>query len=198
MRYILPTLFLTSVLILTGCDSGSDPKHQETPTDSTSYAYYPLEVGNYWVYSWYNFPNDTVRIKHVIDTAIINGMSYFLIVDSIFRFNNKFLRTDTTFVRYSADNTIVERVRDSERVYIDFNKQFVTMEGPFYPGIIFEKYQVDSSTYHRFYDCYDIIFREVEPLTITLSKNIGEVKRNGLYTDIGILISASVNGISYP
>ena len=107
-------LFLIIALfsILITCPS----KYSQTQPDTS---YFPLAIGNQWVYEASNFPYpDTIT---VVDTQTVNGKLYFAFRDnssSLYRYtwyrkdNNKIYIVDTLAVRLDPSNIIEYMIYD--------------------------------------------------------------------------------------
>lgn len=110
-------LLLAVVSLLFACDDDS----KELPNPGTMSNYFPLEVGNWWIYSHWN-PNAKIYEKsEIIGTKTINGNLFY-------EFSNRFYDSTGTIEIQSEfyrmeDNRIYKYYsdRDSAFIYIDLN-----------------------------------------------------------------------------
>lgn len=120
-------LFLLSftLVVLASCEKEVDsPLIEDEPQPTTHNAYFPLEIGNYWVYQHVNRDaSNNETLTEIIDSIVverdtfINGKQYFVIEGTNYPYNGgdwetiELLRDSLGYlvnhqgaVRFSADN----------------------------------------------------------------------------------------------
>jgi len=168
---------------------------------STDYAFFPLEVGNEWIYETLDYHNgdtsDTflVTFKIVNDTLMPNGKVYYEFYNSFYPENQIFYRADKIEEKVYIYN---DSFSDSEFLVYDFNPYQQTFEvlgsNVFvYSGIDLVGLLPIYKSYYEFYfqASVDDLYR--------LSRDIG-ISMWGRYNwgfTIGKLIRAKVNGKYY-
>jgi len=187
-------LVLSFIFIGNGCEqtapSGNQPIVQSIYTNS----FFPMHLGDYWIYTARGNTADTLKRSEIFDTTIIAGNKYFAL-------REKYLgkisgwKADTMYLRFIDSNRLVRRIGGIDSIYINLASYMTSSVGPKYPGIISEFPINDSIPLGSFDSVMTIIFRSVEPNTMELVKNLGEIARN---VPTFVLVAAKIGSTYYP
>lgn len=93
---------------------------KENPVESTSSHYFPLEIGNEWIYESYADTNITLNLR-VTGLMKMNNLNYFILVSANFNRTNKVGKEDTIFIRSSNGMKFYEYHPSGETLYLDFS-----------------------------------------------------------------------------
>ncbi|HET9135942.1 MAG TPA: hypothetical protein VFO76_04840 [Candidatus Kapabacteria bacterium] len=185
-------LIVSAIFVISGCGSSSEPPLSVPTTYSNSF--YPLSVGNYWVYAGRLSITDTLMRADVIDTVEFEKNSYFRVVQS---YLGALLgqRPDTLRLRFVSPTLLVRYLNGRDSAYIDFGTFANGYGGPRYPGLIAEYPETDSISLGKFDSCKNIIFRGGAEETFSVfAPNIGEIIR---YTPGFVLVQAKIEDKIY-
>ena len=167
---------------------------------SSDYSFFPLEVGNEWVYETFDFYIDTsdtylITFKVISDTIMPNGNTYYEFLNYFNIGSSIYFRADKINEKVYIYNDLFP---DSEFLVYDFNPNqqsydFMNSIAHVATGID----QVGNLSFHESY--FEFSFSASVDEVIRTSKNIG-ISMWGQYQwggTIGKLISAKVNGKNY-
>jgi hypothetical protein len=167
-------LFIAAFLAAILMDScGNSPEPPQPTSVTYSNPFFPLEVGNYWTYTFYFRTSDTLLRCSIVDSVNINGNKYFLYSRS-YR-DTLHYRNDTLYLRFINNSNLVRYIGGVDSPYINFDSVTYSTDGQYYPGLVFEYPMTDSVPIGRFDSCKKIVFSSREPDYSNFVQNIGAV-----------------------
>ena len=200
MKHLM-LIALVSLVIFLACnknESNSDPVPQESVLE-----YYPLTVGNYWIYgksncdsTWTECNSTSIDSNYVSKDTMINGVQYFKIEGGNFISNEPLFLRDS--LEYIVDNhgNIKFSNKDFET---KFNEQYVVANGdtlyfwyskmvevPFVVQVPSGEYTCldNKLSFFRIHENFETEFNG----HYALSKNVGLVYQN-------VMFASSTGGI---
>lgn len=179
------------VFLINSCNYESSPVFPVYTSE-----YFPLQIGNKWTYKW--LLDDQLWTNEVTGTKIIDEHLYFICVRS---YNDGFI--DTSYYRVDNNNVVIINFLNQDYIYIDFERP-IREEWPSYAdffGYIRRKglsFSVDAGTFN------DVIEVFWDNTTVSdlyefnhYAPNVGLIESFG-FRRASVLVSAVVNGVSYP
>lgn len=154
--------------------------------------YYPLAMGNYWVYGPSSNTSDTTLIVQVTDTLRHGGQLYYKIVSTPVG-AIKGEAPDTIEVRFSEDSLVVRFINGADSSFLDLGATTI-VPTTIYPGVVSYFPYRDSTVLGIFDSCKVITFGGMEPASSVYARGIGEIERTSARL---ILTSAKLGDSSY-
>jgi hypothetical protein len=165
--FLFIAVFLAAIL-MDSC--GSSPESPQPTSVTYSNPFFPLEVGNYWVYTNYS---DTLLRCTIPDTVNIGGSKYFKYAMSYeYPLVHK---NDTLYLRFINNSILSRYIHGGDSAYINFDSVIYSTHDAQYTGLVLEYPAVDSVPLGRFDSCKVIIFRAPEIEYSEFVMNIGPV-----------------------
>jgi hypothetical protein len=194
--FLFIAVFLAAILI----DScGNSPEPPQPTVVTYSNPFFPLEVGNFWIYNRVSYPEDTLYRSEIKDTVRLSGNLYYILMttysDTSLYFRKK---NDTSYLRFVDNNLLVRYIAGIDSAYINFATptNYMTGEGPHYPGLLYQYPAYDSTTLGQFDSCKLIAFHNAEPNYGYFVKNIGAVEKGS--DPLITLVRAKIGSTVYP
>lgn len=188
------SLLLTIVLfVLVGCDSEGDNPNTtpNIPKDTIAYdRFLPMQIGNYWAYSYTNYVYDTSFVLKIIDTVRLQGQLFYMFEEEYLDHSDE--HTDTSYYRFSGKDSLHKIINNNDVLYIDFITKALDDRGPRYPALVWDYSYRDSSFIGDYDSCRSVVFGGPESTFEFYAPTIGKL---GLLT-LGyhyMLIGARVN-----
>lgn len=166
------------IFLLLGCKQSAEPK---PVNNTTAYdTWYPLEVGNYWIYIITGSSQDTTKKVYVKDTITFGGNLYYLVEEHNFDNIHKKSKIDTLYLRFPTQDILHWYKNSKDSLYIDFTKFVPSIPGTPIPGYKLKYPSFDSTFLGSFDSCMEVYYGgNEESYGYHLSK-IGELERIGL------------------
>jgi hypothetical protein len=196
MKKIFKFIALLSIIIVfsTGCKQSSSSESSSTSTAFTN-PFFPMDVGDFWVYKELGSTHDSVKRNEIIGTSVIQGNTYFNIKE--IWYGKPASWNDTVLFRFIDSGMLVKYIGGIDSPYINFSPPIVWVQsGEKYPGLLNAYPFSDSISIGRFDSLKYIIFRGLEPSWAEFAKNIGGIEWD--YPATMTLIRAKVGGKNYP
>jgi hypothetical protein len=169
------------------------------PDDPSTNEYYPLQVGNRWIYASTNPGIGGTFIDEVVGIRQLGEHQYFAIRYS--RSNDA--AADTSYLRIAEDGTIRIYRSRADQMFVDFrhpvNHRWPSYDG--YWGVVQERGSSVTVPAGTFPNCLkiflDIPFLADDEQWYTFAQGIGPIERKTAWFGVK-LVSAKVGSRSYP
>ncbi len=182
---------LSVLLVLTSCDQlPNDP-------ETAGFGYFPLKVGNHWVYSLSNF--DFVQFYEIVGTTEIGAHEYFIFEVRA----GSGAQVDSLFFREAAPGKIYTNFLGEDVLYIDFTRDVGKTWQSFseYIGVIQKSHFQLRVPAGNFENCIEVFFDYPPAIDDEIwqvyAPGVGLVETRGQIGSLQ-LISAIVNGMEIP
>ncbi len=169
---------------------------KENPVERTSSHYFPLEIGNEWIYEFFGDTTETLN-QTVTGTMIINKLNYYILVSSNYNGTNIVGKVDTFYIRNADGMKFYEYRPSGETLYLDFSDNITD-------SVYIHTYKTEDLAFFdlkigRFSNCKlveDFAFARDGGSSRIYAKGVGLI-RIGWFRGELQLKSAKINGKKY-